>query len=207
MPKNCGDDSDDEYTEYDNNSDTEQEYENEYYLYEEITEKSCMKLLKYLRERKKEWDKVIRQLDHVILKATPKPIKIYINSSGGDLHAMLPVVDYIKDMRKSLTIHTYVEGVAASAASLLAVVGHKRFCTKNSFLLIHELRSYVTGTFSNIQDEKYNCEKLMTHLKEIYISNSNNLLTTEKLEKLLKQDLLLSADECVELGLIDIIIG
>jgi ATP-dependent Clp protease protease subunit len=182
-------------------------FENEYYMYEQINQDSMTKLLQFLRTREKEWDTLLLQLSDVLKTATPEPIKLYINSPGGDLHAVLPVIDFINHLRGKIDVHIYVEGVAASAASLLAAVGHKRFCSRNSFLLIHELRTSMCGTYSNFQDETYNCDKLMAHIKSIYIKHSHGKLTMEQLDAILKRDILLSAEECEGYGLIDEIIG
>lgn len=91
-------------------------------------------------------------------KPEPKPQKIYINSIGGEIFAAIPLIDAIKNC--TIPVHTYIEGIAASAASLIYMAGHKRFITKNSFMLIHELRTGVQGKYSEIMDEK-NCDKLM----------------------------------------------
>ena len=210
MPKkktNNDSDSDSEYQEDVIFEKNETIFENEFYLYQEVSEDSCKQLIQFLRSREKEWRLVLSQMSDLVASAEMQPIKIYINSPGGDLHAMLPVIDYLVSMRGRIPIHTYVEGMAASAASLLASVGHERFCSRNSFLLIHELRTQMRGTYSNCQDEQLNCDKLMEHIKQIYLKASNGKLSTDKLDSLLKQDLLLSAEECLELGLIDSIIG
>ena len=110
-------------------------------------------LNKFIKSREKEWDNFKFQNNHILLKGIPKPIKIFISSNGGDLHAILPIIDLINSLKGKIQINTYVEGVAASAASLLASVGHKRFITRNSFLLIHELRTQAKGTYSNFKDE------------------------------------------------------
>ena len=47
----------------------------------------------------------------------------------------------------------------------------------------------------------------METIKNIYLKNSNNKMTRKELEDLLTHDLLLSSSKCVELGLVDEIIG
>merc|ERR1711943_38874 len=130
-----------------------------------------LELNKFIKSRQKELVKFTDKYKDIILDINPQPINIYIQSNGGDLHAVLPVVDLISSLKNVIPIHTYVEGIAASAASLLSSVGHKRFITKNSFLLIHELRTQVQGTFSNFRDESHNCNLIMEKIKEIYLQN------------------------------------
>lgn len=185
----------------------DKKFENEYYLYDDITQDSMMELSMYLKNIHKKWTTFLHHHNDVLDTAQPKPIKIYIQSNGGDLHAVLPVIDYIHSLRGIIPVYTYVEGLAASAASLIAVCGEKRTMTRNSFLLIHELRTQMSGTYSNFRDESSNCNKLMSHIKRIYISNSGGRLTEQGLDNLLTHDYILSAQECLDMGLIDEILG
>jgi len=174
---------------------------NEYYLYNDISMKSIQGLLKFIKNAEKRWKLFLLETFEIIEKAEPKPLKIFINSNGGDVFAAIPIIDAIKNC--SIPIHTYIEGMAASAASLISMVGHKRFITKNSFMLIHELRSGIEGTYSDIMDEKENCDKLMNVIKRIYLERSAGKLDSDILEKILKRDIILSADESLTYGLVD----
>lgn len=177
---------------------------NEYYLYNDITMKSIQGLLKFIKNAEKRWNVFLLGTYDLIEKVEPKPLKIFINSNGGDFFAAIPIIDAIRNSK--IPIHTYVEGIAASASSLISIVGHKRFITKNSFMLIHELRGGIQGTYSNITDEKENCDKIMSLIKNIYIEKSNNKLKINILENILKRDIILSATECLKYGLVDEII-
>jgi ATP-dependent Clp protease protease subunit len=177
---------------------------NEYYLYNDISMKSIQGLLKFIKNAEKRWKLFLLETADLIENAEPKPLKIFINSNGGDVFAAIPLIDAIKNCK--IPVHTYVEGMAASAASLISMVGHKRYITKNSFMLIHELRSGVEGTYSDIMDEKENCDKLMQVIKKIYLERTSGKLESEVLEKILKRDIILTSDECLNYGLVDEII-
>lgn len=174
---------------------------NEYYLYNDISIKSVQGLLKFIKNAEKRWQMFLLETSDIVEKAEPKPLKIYINSNGGDVFAAIPIIDAITNC--SIPIHTYIEGMAASAASLISMVGHKRFITKNSFMLIHELRTGVQGTYSDIMDEKENCDKLMAVIKKIYLNKTAGKLENEVMEKILKRDIILTAEECANYGLVD----
>jgi ATP-dependent Clp endopeptidase proteolytic subunit ClpP len=177
---------------------------NEYFLYSDISVSSVMSLLKFIKNAEKRWNAFLADYDDLIETADPKPLKIYINSNGGEIFAAIPLIDAIKNC--SIPVYTYIEGIAASAASLISMAGHKRFITKNSFMLIHELRSGVEGKYSDIMDEKENCDKLMNVIRNIYLERTGGKLTKQFLDKTLKRDILLSSDECATHGLIDEII-
>ena len=160
-----------------------------------------MSLLKFIKNAEKRWNNFLLEFSDLVKNAEPKPLKIFINSNGGEIFAAIPIIDAI--INSPIPIYTYIEGMSASAASLISMVGHKRFITKNSFMLIHELRGGVEGTYSNILDEKENCDKIMTVIKRTYLNKTNNKLDNDFLDKILKRDLILTSEECLNYGLID----
>jgi ATP-dependent protease ClpP protease subunit len=188
----------------DNQNDQDDYSNNEYFLYSDISVQSVMSLLKFIKNAEKRWKSFLADYDDIVQNAEPKPLKIFINSNGGEIFAAIPLIDAIKNC--SIPVHTYIEGIAASAASLISMAGHKRFITKNSFMLIHELRTGVQGKYSDIMDEKENCDKLMGVIKRIYLDRTDGKLTKQFLDKTLKRDILLGSDECVAHGLVDEII-
>ena len=127
------------------------------------------------------------------------PITIYINSDGGEVHAALALFDYIKN--SPVTINTIISGNASSAATIISLSGHNRKITENSYMLIHNISSAFWGKMHEFEDEMKNLNELTKKLKEIYRKNSN--LTKAQLEKILKTDLLISANECLKYNLID----
>ncbi len=174
---------------------------NEYFLYSDISVQTVMSILKFIKNAEKRWKAFLSDYSDLVEHAEPKPLKIYINSNGGEIFAAIPLIDAIKNC--TIPVYTYVEGIAASAASLISIAGHKRFITKNSFMLIHELRTGVEGKYSDIMDEKENCDKLMGVIKSSYLTRTNGKLSAKVLDKILKRDILLSSTECAEYGLVD----
>lgn len=71
-----------------------------------------------------------------ITKEDRIPIKIWINSYGGDLQASLTACDAIN--LSETPIYTINQGQAASAAALIFLAGHKRIAFPKSYLMIHE---------------------------------------------------------------------
>tara|TARA_B100001093_G_C26846489_1_gene1023029 strand:- start:2612 stop:3172 length:561 start_codon:yes stop_codon:yes gene_type:complete len=129
-------------------------------------------------------------------------IDLHIQSGGGALLPTLNLVDIIKN--SDIPINTYVDGYAASAASLISVVGAQRFINKHGVILIHQLKMGVEyGKFSDIKDQTENANTLMQIIKDIYLENTN--LSLEKLEYLLDHDYWLNATTLKKYGLVDII--
>ena len=101
-------------------------------------------------------------------------------------------------------VYTYVDGFAASAATLISVVGKKRYMTKNSLMLIHQLSGADSGKFYELQDQMSNMQILMNKINKIYLNKTK--IDQDTLLKLLQKDLWLDAKTCLAYGLVDEII-
>ena len=130
------------------------------------------------------------------------PIKLYINSYGGSIFAGFSTVDTIKSL--GTPVHTFIDGSTASAATLISVVGDKRFIHQNSFMLIHQLSSVMWGKYEEFKDEMENLDLLMSRIKEIYKEHCS--IPKKELDEILKHDLWLDSAKCVKWGLVDEIV-
>ena len=170
--------------------------ENKIYFYAPVTESTILELNQALRSL----DVEMRCLEVRFGLTHPIPIELHIHSDGGNLFSGFAAADTINSLRTP--VHTYVEGAAASAATLMSVCGKKRYITRSSLMLIHQLSALmIEGTHEQFRDEFTNQERLMLKIKDIYRAHTR--LDEETLEDLLKHDLWLDANRCLELGLVD----
>ena len=152
-----------------------------------------------------ELNRLIRKLDVEMkylsdrLGCKPVPMHLHIHSPGGSIFAGLSIVDSIK--RCKTEVHTYIDGSAASAATLITSSGKKRFMSTNSFMLLHQPRLEWSGKLDEFRDEIENQNNVYDKLTSIYLENSN--MKKKELDEMLKHELWLNADRCLELGLID----
>lgn len=170
---------------------------NNIYFYGSITSDSCQTLKNKLNDLD-----FNSKLYKITYNLEPPPINLHIQSYGGSLMDTLYIADLIEMIETP--VNTYVDGYAASAGSILSVVGKKRYMTKNSLILIHQLSSGNDGKFQELDDEMKNLQQLMNKIKQIYVKHTD--IPYLQLTDLLKHDLWLDADTCKKLGLIDEII-
>ena len=172
--------------------------ENRVYFYSNVGEKEVFELVKLLRALDVEMQALSLRLG---IKEVP--IELHIHSAGGDLFSGFAAIDTIQSLKSP--IHTSVQGSVASAASLISTCGSERYMYKNSLMLIHQIStSMIYGKYHEFLDEIENQNMLMEKVKQIYVDKTN--LTEEKLDEMLQHDLWLTADQCLEYGLIDKII-
>ena len=171
--------------------------DNKIYFYSGVNRNACCELNKKISELESKAITLSQNLD------TPAPpIKLYINSGGGSIVSGIASMDTI--LRSKVDVHTYIDGFSASAATFLSVVGTKRYMSRNSYMLVHQLSSTFWGTYSNFEDEKQNLDLMMKNIKSIYKEYTK--IPMKKLNEILKHDLMWDANTCLEYGMIDEII-
>lgn len=168
--------------------------ENSIYFHSPITDESSLDLEKRLITLNNNNILEAYAYDHPL-----KPINLHVQSFGGSLFHTLYLIDLIKKMESP--VHTYVDGFAASAGTLISVAGNKRFITKNSLMLVHQLSSGVNGKYSELQDDFHNNELLMNMITNFYLENSK--IDRGTLTHLLEHDLWLNSSICLEYGFVD----
>ena len=152
-----------------------------------------------------ELNRLIRRLDIEMkylsnrLECKSVLIHLHIHSPGGSVFAGLSIVDCIKSCKTD--VYTYVDGSAASAATMISMSGKKRFISKNSFMLLHQPQLSWEGKLDEFHDEILNQKNLYEKLSGVYLENSN--MNQKELDDLLKHELWLPAEKCLELGLVD----
>ena len=172
-------------------------HENKIYYYANVNRESVAELNKKIGELESKSFTLANNLD-----IDPPTLKILINSGGGSVTAGISSMDTI--LRCKVPVHTYVDGFCASAATFLSVVGEKRFMSRNSYMLIHQLSSTLWGKYSEIEDEKKNLDLMMETIKNVYKEYTR--VPMKKLDEILKHDLLWDANTCLKYGLVDEII-
>ena len=136
------------------------------------------------------------------LSVDPGRVYLHINSFGGSVFAGLSSVDYILNCKVPVT--TVIDGCAASAATLMSIVGAHRAMHRHSFMLIHQISSTMWGKFEEMKDDMKNSELLMKTI--IQLDEEHTRIPRSELSKLLKHDLWWGAETCLDYGLIDEII-
>lgn len=85
---------------------------------------------------------------HMLLSEGNDPIKFTITSDGGDIFAAFHLYDQL--ISTSVPVHTLGSGRVCSAAVALLLAGDVRACTKNTFMMTHQVSSGAEGDESTL---------------------------------------------------------
>ena len=169
--------------------------ENTIFFYADVTEQSALDLNQALYEV----DAKLKNTSNFLGEDFKPHLKLRINSYGGSLFAGLAVLDTIRNLKSE--VHTYVDGSAASAATIISIAGAKRFIGKNSMMLIHQLSTGTYGKYSELEDDMENNKRLMKMIKDIYKQYTR--VPMKNIDEILKHDLWFDSAKCLEYGLVD----
>ena len=131
------------------------------------------------------------------------PINLLINSPGGDIHEMFGIIDYIESL--DVKVNTICRGRAFSAAAVILTCGTgTRMISRRSTVMFHQSSSFLGGKMSDITAFLENVKDLE---KTIYTMLSERTKKdAEWWRGKMKSDMFLTAEELLEIGVVDQII-
>lgn len=170
--------------------------ENRIFFYCPIGDKEALELNRLIRRLDIEMQYLKGRLDCGTI-----PIHLHIHSPGGSVFSGLSIVDTM--LSSKTPIYTYIDGSAASAATLIACCGKKghRYVGRSSFMLVHQPHIEWMGKLDDFRDEIQNQKELYEKIVDVYVKRTK--FKKKELEDLLKHELWLNAETCVEKGLAD----
>ena len=144
-------------------------------------------------------DDVTPQLFKDELMAGSGDITVWINSPGGDCVAAAQIYNMLMDYKDNVTVK--IDGIAASAASVIAMAGTKVLVSPVSMLMIH---NPMTAAFGN-SDEMQRAIEMLSSVKDSIINayEIKTGLSRAKLSHLMDAETWMDANKAVELGFAD----
>ena len=143
---------------------------------------------------------VMAQLILLAEEDAEKPVKLFVNSPGGDVDAGFAMFDVIRFIAPPVNI--ICAGLAASAAVvvLLASAKERRFSLPNARFLIHQPSTGVRGDASDIQIEASEILKIREKSNKLISDETGQ--PVERIEKDIRRNYWMGAEEALEYGLV-----
>ena len=152
---------------------------------------------------------VIRQIyrinkeDKGIFVSDRKPIRLFINTHGGDVDAGFALIDAIEN---SITpVYTINHGCACNMGFLVMLAGDKRYATKNAMFLLNGGTNLVWNDESKVQDCMEFQKALEWRIRNYVLARSR--YSEDDYDKKQWVELYLFANEAKKYGFIDLVVG
>ena len=149
-------------------------------------------------------EKIVRQL--LVMEAdSDEPIRIYIDSPGGDVDAGYAIFDMIRFVKAP--VYCIGMGLVASAGALILLAADKsrRIGLPNSHYLIHQPLSGIKGVATDIEIHAQELEKTKAKINDLIAQETGKPL--DQVAKDTDRDYWLSATEAMEYGLISKVVS
>lgn len=130
-------------------------------------------------------------------------VHTHINSNGGDMFAGIAIYNMLEAIGDKVTSH--VEGIAGSAASVIAMAGKKTVMGTGSMLMVHNPWSMVAGEAKDLRAAADMLDKAQLSLIAVYQKKTGK--SPEDLKALLDSETWLTAEEAVTLGFANEVAG
>jgi ATP-dependent Clp protease, protease subunit len=127
------------------------------------------------------------------------PLTLRLNSPGGSVFDAVAIYNALK--RHAGPVSVWIDGIAASAASYVAMAGDEVVMPKNAFLMIHDPSGFVMGTAEDMRAMAEALDKIKGSLVAGYVAKSGG--AEDDIGALMAKETWLDAAEAVELGFAD----
>ncbi|EFY5549132.1 Clp protease ClpP [Shigella dysenteriae] len=126
-------------------------------------------------------------------------INLHINSPGGDVFEGIAIFNALKTHGASITV--YVDGVVASMASVIAMVGNPVIMPENTFMMIHKPFGFTGGDAEDMRTYADLLDKVEAVLLPAYAQKTGK--TTDEVAAMLADETWMSGAECLAHGFAD----
>jgi len=127
------------------------------------------------------------------------PMNLHINCVGGDVFDGMAIYNIIK--KRTATTTVYIEGIAASMGSVIALAANKVVMAENSLFMIHNAWGGAMGEAKEMKKTAKLLDKISGEIADIYVKKTK--LPYDKVKEMMDEETWLNAEEALELGFID----
>lgn len=130
---------------------------------------------------------------------TASQIDLHINSPGGSVFDGITIYNLLRQHQAEIT--TYIDGIAASIASVVALAGNRVIMAENALFMIHNPYGMVMGGAADMRSMADVLDKIRGTMTVVYSGKSGK--PDDEINAMLDAETWMTADEAMEAGFID----
>lgn len=161
--------------------------ESEMYLYGAIAENSWFD------------DDITPEMFRNELQKHSGDVTVFINSPGGDVLAASQIYTMLREHKGKVTVK--IDGIAASAASVVAMSGDETLISPTGYLMVHNPMTFASGNKSDMEKAIALLEEIKEGIINAYVRKTG--LSRNKISKLMDDETWLNAEKALQLGFVD----
>jgi ATP-dependent Clp protease protease subunit len=134
-----------------------------------------------------------------------KRLNVHINSLGGDTFTAQAIYSILSDYDAKKT--AYIDGVAASAATIIACAADEVIARENSNYMIHQPWMVAVGNADTMRKAAEDLDAVTEPVVNVYKAKVNGKIDDEKIMKLMEDETWMTAERALEYGFVDKVRG
>lgn len=129
------------------------------------------------------------------------PVTVHINSGGGDVFHAIAIYNVLKNYKGNVTIS--IDGLAASAASIVSCAGDKVCMARNALMMIHDVSVNLFGYYDESDVKKLENSLAAVKKSIVQTYKAKTGMDEAKLVAMMKKETWLTAEEALENNFVD----
>ena len=130
-------------------------------------------------------------------------LNVFINSDGGSVFDGMTIHEHLR--RHPAYVTTYIDGLAASIASVIALAGDEIVMAANAMMMIHDPWATTSGSAEEMQKSAEVLDKVRKQILNVYIRRTGS--DRDTIETMMRDETWMDAAEAVALGFVDRVSG
>lgn len=130
-----------------------------------------------------------------------KPLTVRVNSPGGDVFAAHSIYNQLKTYRGHITMR--IDGLAASAATIVTCAGDTVIMPSNALYMIHNPATYACGNAEDMRTAADVLDTVRQTIISVYQKRTGEHLTADELVKMMNDETWLTAEDALAYGFVD----
>ena len=129
-------------------------------------------------------------------------LTVWLNSPGGDCFSASQIYTMLRNYKGKVTVK--IDGIAASAASVVAMAGDETLITPTGMLMIHNPMTCTSGNKADMEKAIELLEEVKESIINAYVLKTG--MSRNKISKLMDDETWMNAEKALQLGFVDAIL-
>lgn len=144
----------------------------------------------------------IAELESALAASGAREVRVAINSRGGEVDHAIAIFNHLRALKEQgVRVTVRIDGIAASAASIIAMAGDEIVMPANALMMVHAPWTWAAGNAEQLRREADTLDKFESALIETYMARTGRSL--DEIKALLAEDTWMTAQEAVDAGFAD----
>lgn len=126
-------------------------------------------------------------------EAKGKELNIYVNSGGGSVFAGMAIYNMLKRHEGNKTV--YVDGLAGSISSVIALAGDRVVIPSNAYMMIHKPWIYSMGNANELREQADMLDKIEEGIVNVYSENLKEGVDIEEIKEMVNNETWLTGED------------